>query len=88
MFVKETAFKCVKQQHSNMMDYAIGVLTDGFSLLACSVQREDRTSDQRIMLCQLHQLAIGSPAVNMEMAGSLGHPSFTHTPRYIISWES
>lgn len=64
-----------------MTDYAIGVITDGCSLLACSVQKEARTSDQRIMLCQLHQLTVGSPAVNMEMAGSLGHPSFTHTPR-------
>jgi len=31
------------------------------------------------MECQLHQLAVGPPAVNMEMVGSLGHPSFTHT---------
>lgn len=76
------------QQLSNMTDYGIGVIADGCSRLACFVQKEARTLDQGIMLCQLHQIAVGSPAVNMEMAGSLGHPSFTHTPRQIISWES
>lgn len=72
-------FECVMQQHWNMTDYTQGVITDGCSFLACSEQKETRTLDQKIMECQLHQLAVGPPAVNMEMAGSLGHPSFTHT---------
>jgi len=57
-----------------MMIKLLDVITDGFSLLACFLQKEACTLDQRIMVCQLHQLAVGPPAVNMEMAGSLEHP--------------